>query len=150
MPGGDDPKTAYLQSVIEGSSREELLLMLLDGAIKFMGKAETAFNEDKWDDVHNQLCRVQNIFLELALSLDLQAGEFAGQLADIYGFIHGLLIQANVDRDREALEQSKRLILDIRRMWADVILKAKPAGPQGKVVPPKKSDPGTKSINITG
>ena len=151
MPGmSDDAKTAYLQSVIEGSSKEEILLMLLDGALKFVGKAEAAFNEEKWDELHNWLCRVQNILLELALSLDLQAGEFAKQLADIYGFIHGLLIQANVDRDREALEQSKRLILDIRRMWAEAIEKNKAGGPQAKIVPPKKPDPAPKRINITG
>jgi len=151
MPGdGDDAKTAYLRSVIEGSSKEDLLLMLLDGAIKFVGKAETAFDEEKWDEVHNWLCRVQNIFLELALSLDLQAGDFAQQLADIYGFIHGLLIQANVDRDRESLEQSKRLILDIRQMWAEAVRKTKAGSQQGKIVPQKKADTAAKSINITG
>jgi flagellar protein FliS len=98
----DEAREKYLQSVIEGASKEDLLLMLLDGAIKFLHKAETAFDEEKWDEVHNWLCRVQNIFMELALTLDLDSGEFAVKLADIYGFIHGLLIQANVDRDREA------------------------------------------------
>jgi flagellar protein FliS len=138
--------------MVEGSSREELLLMLLDGAIKFMGKAEEAFDAEKWDELHNQLCRVQNIFLELALSLDLDAGEFAHQLADIYGFIHALLIQANVDRDREAFDQSKRLIEEIKTMWSATIDKAGEEGPQGNGEPPGPSGPenAPKSINVTG
>jgi flagellar protein FliS len=148
----DEAREKYLQTIVESASREDLLLMLLDGAVKFMNKAETAFNEEKWDEVHNQLCRVQNIFVELALTLKLETGDFAAQLADIYGFIHGLLVKANVDRDREAFTESKRLINEIRKMWVDTIAKARVEEAPGKerAPIPREAKPSPKSINVTG
>lgn len=149
---GEEAREKYLQSVVEGASKEELLLMLLDGAIKFMNKAELAFEGKKWDELHNLLCRVQSIFLELAMTLDLESGEFAVRLADIYGFIHGLLVQANVDRDWESLVESKRLIKEIRQMWSETIVMAKSGNESGgeSPTPAGEGEPAPKRINITG
>ncbi len=148
----DEAREKYLQQQVEGASKEELLMMLLDGALKFLKKAEDAFDAEKWDELHNWLCRVQNIFLELALTLDVDSGDFASKLADIYGFIHSLLIQANVDRDREAFEESRRLITEVRGIWADAIasMKASESPVKVPVTAAKDASKAPKRINVTG
>jgi flagellar protein FliS len=148
---GEDARLAYLQQMVEGASKEELLLMLLDGALRFANKAEIAFEEEKWDEVHNFLCRVQNIFLELMLTLDSDEEDVTIQLNDIYGFINSLLIQANIDHDKEALEQAKGLITDVKSMWEETIAKAK--GENGGLIAlqeQKRVEEAPKSINVTG
>jgi flagellar protein FliS len=148
---GEDARLAYLQQMVEGASKEELLLMLLDGAVRFANKAEAAFDVGKWDDVHNSLCRAQNIFLELMLTLDNEVEDVTIRLNDIYGFINSLLIKANIDHDREALDQALGLIIDVKSMWEQTIAKAR--GAEEEPVSPghqKSVEEAPKSINVRG
>ena len=148
---GEEARFAYLQQMVEGASREELLLMLLDGALKFIGKAETAFDDEKWDEAHNHLCRVQDIFHELMLSLDGELGDAAIRLNDVYGFINNQLIQANVDHDRKALDNAKGLIEDVKSLWTEAVELAK-GGSEAPVeeIDGKPAEETPKSINVTG
>ena len=148
---GEEAREAYLQSMVEGASREELLIMLLDGAAKFMAKAEEAFDEEKWDEVHNQLCRVQNIYIELMVSLDMESGDFAKNLNELYGFTNELLIKANIDRDRESFEQAKILVEDVREIWKEAVgkLDAEISSVVSKAEQ-KNGEEEKKSINLTG
>ena len=114
---GEDARLAYLQQMVEGASQTDLLLMLLDGALRFMNVAEVAFEEEKWDVVHVNLCRVQDIFHELMLTLEGGLGDISLKLNDLYGFVNNLLIQANIDQDHEAFKSAKSLIIEIKTMW---------------------------------
>lgn len=148
---GEDARLAYLQQMVEGASQTDLLLMLLDGALRFFNVAEVAFEEETWDVVHVNLCRVQDIFHELMLTLDGDLGDVSLKLNDLYGFVNGLLIQANIDQDHEALKSAKGLIIEIKTMWEDAAGLAK-EGADGPS-PPGDSDPqdkAPKSINVTG
>jgi flagellar protein FliS len=142
---GDDARLAYLQQMVEGASRTELLFMLLDGALRFMNVAEVAFEEKKWDDVHVNLCRIQDIFHELMLTLDGSLGDVSLRLNDLYGFINNLLIQANIDQDYEAFKNAKNLIIDVKQMWQDAAGLAKEEG-----MAPDSREEAPKSINVTG
>ena len=148
---GEDARLAYLQQMVEGASQPDLLLMLLDGALRFMNVAEVAFEEEKWDVVHVNLCRVQDIFHELMLTLEGGLGDISLKLNDLYGFVNNLLIQANIDQDHEAFKSAKSLIIEIKTMWEDAAGLAKEGAdglhPTGETDPQDKAP---KSINVTG
>jgi flagellar protein FliS len=148
---GDDARLAYLQQMVEGASKTDLLLMLLDGALRFMNVAEAAFDEKKWDVVHVNLCKVQDIFHELMLTLDGNLGDIALKLNDLYGFVNSLLIQANIDQDHNAFVNAKALIIEIKSMWEDAAGLSK-EGADGPSPPgdPEPKDETPKSINVTG
>jgi len=56
---------AYRKTQVETASPEALILMLYDGALRFMGQAEIAFEEKNIEQISNMLLRVQAIFAEL-------------------------------------------------------------------------------------
>lgn len=138
---------AYLKQMTDGASQSDLLMMLLDGALRFINVAEIAFKEKQWDVVHVNLCKVQDIFHELMLTLNGDLGDATLKLNDIYGFINGLLIQANIDQDYDAFKSGKALILDVKKMWEDAIEKSR--GKNGEPVL-HEAEKAPKSINIRG
>lgn len=146
-PTGDDARLAYLKQMTDGASQSDLLMMLLDGALRFINVAEIAFEQKQWDVVHVNLCKVQDIFHELMLTLKGDLGDASLKLNDIYGFINSLLIQANIDQDYDAFKNGKALILDVKKMWEGAIEKSR--GENGESVL-QEAEEAPKSINIRG
>ena len=60
-----NPYNAYKQNSVNMASKEQLLLMLVDGAVKYTKIARLAILEKDIARAHKELIRVQDIFLEL-------------------------------------------------------------------------------------
>ena len=65
----------YKNNTVNYASKEQLLLMLVDGAVKFSKRAEIALNEKDIKASHDNLIRTQGIMSELMVSLDTSAGD---------------------------------------------------------------------------
>jgi flagellar protein FliS len=128
----------YLEQMVEGASQEGLLLLLVDGAVNFIRRAKFAFEKDRLDDVNIFLIKAQNIYLELVLHLDLDAGEFAENLGFVYQYLYNLLIEANIEKDIAKIKTGLKLAEDIRDLWKETIEKAK-GEPEGDIA---QSSPG--------
>jgi len=115
----------YLEQMIESSSREGLVLLLVDGAVNFIRRAVIAHERERYDEINNFLIKAQNIYLELVLALDLDAGEFAENLGLVYQYIYNLLIEANIGKDIEKIKQGLSLAEKIRDLWKETIEKAR-------------------------
>jgi len=111
----------YLEQIVESSSREGLLLLLVDGAVKFVRQAQTALEKEKLDEVNECLVKAQNIFIELVVSLDIDSGEFALNIANIYQYIYNLLIEANMEKSAEKIGIALGLSEQVRDLWKDAI-----------------------------
>lgn len=134
----------YLAQMVEAASPEGLVMMLVEGAVNFIRRALVAHEREKFDEVNNCLVKAQNIYIELVLSLDLDAGEFAENLALVYQFLYNLLIEANIDKDIEKIRQGLRIAEQVRDLWKDTIEKAKDDSGGKKASPellPKSVDP---------
>lgn len=135
----------YLEQMVESAGPEGLLMMLVEGAVNFIRRAVISHEKERFDEVNNNLVKAQNIYLELVLSLDLDAGEFAENLALVYQFLYNLLIEANMEKNIEKIEQGLKVAEQIRDLWKETIEKAKEEG--GKVMEgnlPDAVDPGQK------
>lgn len=110
--------TAYKNNSVNFASKEQLLLMLLDGAVKFAKMARQAITDKDIKKAHENLMKTQNIFIELRVTLDVnQGGEWARNLAKVYDFIIENLRKVNFKKDGELLDQTMPIIEDIRNTW---------------------------------
>ena len=108
---------AYKNNSVNFASKEQLLLMLLDGAVKFTKRGRLAIVDKDIQSAHNSLSRVQDIFTELRVTLDTNAGEWAKQIFNVYGFINEKLYEANIKKDEKIIDEVLPLIEEVREIW---------------------------------
>lgn len=116
---------AYKTNSINYASKDQLLLMLVDGAVKFSKVAKQAIEKKNIKDAHNAITRTEDIFTELRASLDVSAGEWAKQMFEIYGFINEKLVEANIKKDVQIIDEIIPLIEEIRDIWYEAEKRAK-------------------------
>ncbi len=107
----------YKNNSVNYASKEQLLLMLVDGAVKFAKRAKEAINKKDIKNAHEYLTRTQDIFTELMISLDRNAGEWANNLFNVYEFIKNELFQINMEKNEERLDKLMPVIEDVRDTW---------------------------------
>ena len=117
-------REAYLEQMVESAGRDGLLIMLVEGAVNFIRRAGFALEKEKLEEVHICLVKAQNIYLELVVTIDLDAGEFAESIASVYQYLYNLLIEANLDKDAEKIGIALKLAEDIRDLWKETVEKA--------------------------
>jgi len=114
--------TAYQAQAVETASPAQLVIMLYDGAIGAIARAEHAMagNErDKIEVINRELTRAQDIVTELMLSLDHdRGGAIAGNLAAIYEFCLAMLTQANLEKSPHGLPDVKAQLVSLRDAFA--------------------------------
>lgn len=118
----------YKNNSVNYASKDQLLLMLLDGAVKFAKIAEVALKENDVKKTHENLMKTQNIFTELMATLDTDAGDWAKQLFRVYKFINEKLFETNMKKDVKILHDILPIIEEIRNLWYEAYGKAKASG----------------------
>lgn len=116
---------AYKNNSVNYASKEQLLLMLLDGAVKFSKIGRQAIVDKDIKRAHDSITRTQDIFTELRVSLDQNVGEWAVQMFNIYGFINEKLFEANIKKDEKIMDEVIPLIEEVRDIWYAADKKAK-------------------------
>ena len=111
---------AYRENSILTASPEQLVVMLYDGAGRFLRQAEGAMIEGSWIQAGEKLTRAEAIIDELLATLDMDAGEVADRLQSIYVFCKTRLIEARIERDAVRVDQVARLLGELREAWSQV------------------------------
>lgn len=114
-------KQAYTQAAVMTASPERLVVMLYDGAIRFLHQAAAAIRVNDPVRAHDRLRRAEAIIDELNFTLDLeQGGEVAQRLRSIYLFCRRRLIECNLKRDADGVAQVAKLLGELRESWEKV------------------------------
>ena len=112
---------AYREASVMTASPEQLVVMLYDGAGRFLRQAEGAMNGGgTWLQASQKLSRAEAIIDELLATLDMDAGEIADRLQAIYVFCKTRLIEARLERDPGRVDQVARLLAELRDAWATI------------------------------
>lgn len=119
-----NPYNIYKQNSVNMASSQQLLLMLLDGAVKYTKIARMAILNKDIPRAHKELVRVQDIFLELMITMDKNT-KYMEDLYNIYDFIKNELAKANIKKDITIIDNTLPLIEEIRDMWYEVDAKIK-------------------------
>lgn len=105
----------------ESASPMELVVMLYDGAIRFLGEARDAGGRDDRRARAKGISKALAIIAELQSTLNMDAGaEVARELDRLYTYATERLLDANVKRDDAAIDEVRKLLSTVRAGWADV------------------------------
>ena len=110
------------------ATREELTLMLYDGGIKFINKALMAIEKKDITAAHAHILRVQDIVREFQITLDHQY-EISRELNILYDYMHFRLVEANMRKDVEMLNEVLEMFRQFRDTWKEAMKLAKTAQP---------------------
>jgi flagellar protein FliS len=114
----------YLKNKVMTASKEELTLMLYDGAIRFTNKAILNINNENIQEAHDAIIRTQEIYLELMASLNKEY-EIASSFHPLYEYIHNRLVEANMKKDVEILKEILGFSHEFRDTWIEAMKIAK-------------------------
>ena len=108
----------YQDTAIGTQSKGRLIVMLYDGAIKFLKLAIQELQAENHAAKGQYINRAQDIINELNAVLDMEAGgEIAQNLRNLYGFMGRHLRQANVKRDPQMIEEVIHLLEELNQSW---------------------------------
>jgi flagellar secretion chaperone FliS len=112
---------AYRESSVLTASPGQLVVMLYDGAGRFLRQAEVAMGEGAFEHGFERLRRAEAIIDELMATLDMSAGQVAERLCGIYVFCKKCLWEARTERDPEKIGVVIRLLAELREAWAEIV-----------------------------
>ena len=116
----------YKNNSVNHASKDQLLIMLVEGAVKFAKISRQAIIDKDMAKAHENSIKAQNIFYELLISLDVKkGGEWAESLYKVYDFIIRRLRDANMKKDVEIMNEVIPLIEDVRDTWTEAYRVAK-------------------------
>jgi len=119
----------YKENSINTASPEELTLMLYNGLVKFIMKAQYAISKQDMQAAHDNIIKAQNIVHEFMATLDTKYEVSTGFLL-MYDYMYRRLVEANVQKSTEILEEILGYAKELRDTWEQAMKLAKQ--------PPKK------------
>ncbi|MCR5332200.1 MAG: flagellar export chaperone FliS [Lachnospiraceae bacterium] len=111
---------AYKNNTIQTASPAELTLMLYDGAIKFCNIALGALENNDPAKANTNIIKAENIIVEFRSTLDFKY-PVAQDFDRVYDWIYRRLVEANIKKDTEILEDALKLIREMRDTWKEVM-----------------------------
>jgi flagellar secretion chaperone FliS len=112
---------AYQQSSVMTASPERLVVMLYDGARRFLFQSAAALRDENRTLANERLRRAEMILEELLSTLDLEAGaEVASNLQGLYVFFLGHLREARVEQDADKLDWVNGQLAELREAWSQI------------------------------
>ena len=119
---------AYRESAVLTAPPERLVVMLYDGARRFLHQAATAMRDGDVPTGHERLRRAERVIEHLLATLDMSQGELPERLEAIYAFCLELHGEARLRQDPERVDRVSGLLGELREAWAQLA-----AGPQVSV-----------------
>jgi len=114
-------RAAYQQSSVLTATPGQLVVMLYDGARRFLFQASSAMREGEVTVAHQRLRRAEDILSELLATLDHErGGDIASHLQGIYVFCLAELNKARVERDADKIDWVHRQLSELREAWAQI------------------------------
>jgi len=112
----------YLANTVNSASPEQLMLMLYDGAIRFVSLGIQAIENGIIDKRSYYINKTSAIVSEFAATLDHnQDAKLAEDLDALYGYMLRRMLEANLKNDTAPLIEVKKLLSDLRATWAQAI-----------------------------
>lgn len=112
----------YKTTSIQSASREKLLLMMYEGAIRFVKKAILAAEQKRIAERGVNIGRAYDVILELNNTLDHKVGgEIAKNLEQLYMYLTDQLTQANITGDPQYLRNCLKILETLYEGWQKAV-----------------------------
>lgn len=111
----------YKQTAISTQSKGRLVVMLYDGAIRFLRQGRQAMQNGNYSQKSADLARARDIIFELNNSLNLQeGGALAQNLRSLYNFLWRYIGQAGIQNNPEMIDKSIHILEDLAGAWRKI------------------------------
>ena len=117
----------YQTNQVMTAPPQELTLMLYNGGIKFLRLAKASLAEKKFDKVHENALKVQNILGELISTLD-KSYPIAEQMSALYDYMLQRTIEANIKKDTAIFDEVEDFFTQFRDTWKQAMQLSKNKG----------------------
>lgn len=115
---------AYRRGTVMAATPVELVVLLYDGARRFLRQASVAMGEGEVERAHNTLRFGERIIGHLDATLDFQQGDVAQHLHSIYRFCLAHLNTARMRQDSAMVEEVIELLGELRDAWSEIAAEA--------------------------
>jgi flagellar secretion chaperone FliS len=110
------PYQKYQQTQLQTAPPAQLLLMLYDGAIRFVRIGISGIDENNYEKANNYLCKTQAVINELIAALNYEY-PVANTLYQVYEYMIHQLIQSNVKKNKKPAIEVLDYLVDLREAW---------------------------------
>ncbi|MCU0821250.1 MAG: flagellar export chaperone FliS [Spirochaetes bacterium] len=118
LPQKKDPYSQYKKTEIDTANQGKLIVMLYDGAIKFLNIAVENMSLKTYDVVNNNIIKAQDIITELMVSLNMKdGGEIATNLFNLYIYFKKRLLEANMQKNADVIKEVIDHLKVLRNAW---------------------------------
>jgi flagellar secretion chaperone FliS len=120
----NNPYQTYQRQAVTTSKPEDLTLMLYQGMVKFIRLSKNALQKNNFEESNKNNVRAQDILSELMLTLK-KGYEVSESLLSLYDFMKFRLIEANIKKSSEILEEVEGYAVELMDTWATAMKQAK-------------------------
>ena len=113
----------YLETSVNTAFPAELTLMLQNALVKHLTKARDSISQNQVQRSHESILRSQDILREFQATLDMKY-PISQNLMLLYDYMKRRLIEANIKKDMEAIEEVLGFARELRDSWAIAIKKS--------------------------
>ena len=117
---------AYQRNAILTATPPELTLMLYEGAIKFCNIGILAIEKNDYEKANTNIKKAQAIITELRVTLDRKYPVWE-DFERVYDYIYRRLVEGNIHKDIEIIEDALKYIREMRDTWKEVMRKCNKA-----------------------
>lgn len=126
MPVPGNPWKSYRQIATQTAPPGQLVLMLYDGAIRFLECSLVGFDytdpAERNSTIHNNIKRALDIVRELNFSLNTDAGgELAQTLQSLYSYFEQRLLESNRRKRRDGIDEVIAHLKELRTAWSTML-----------------------------
>lgn len=116
----NDGYNQYLRSKVLTASKAELTLMLYDGAIKFCNMGIMCIEKKDIAGANTNIKKTEAIIEEFMATLNYKY-PVANDFKAVYEYIHERLVQANLKKDVDILNEVLEHLREMRDTWKEVM-----------------------------
>ena len=113
------PYQKYQQSSVQTASPAQLVVMLYDGAIRFLKQSIEGIETKNIEITNTNLIKTQKIVNELIASLNFDY-PIAHDLLRIYEYMSQQLIVANLKKDKAIAQEVLEHLVELKEAWFQV------------------------------
>jgi flagellar protein FliS len=109
-------RNKYMENTVQNATPAQLLIMLIDGAIRFCKQGMNAIEANNYSEANLNLSKVQDIVSELIITLD-RTSPISEGLLKLYEYFNFRLIEANIQKKVEPAQEVLGYLVELKEVW---------------------------------
>lgn len=115
-----DPLREYTEASVAGEGQLKLIIMLYEGAGRFLNQAREHINRNEVEEAHNNLVKAKRIIVHFLSTTNPESGELAMNLHRLYVFLYEKIAVANMRKDPAEIDAALRILTKLLEGWREL------------------------------